>query len=169
MPLGFLRRGTVFTANAIAIVTVSCMSGLIISPHDLSSTDPGIFCTFSGLAFLPVALVFLVVGGFLSARLVTRFGMKPVLVVSMAFLTIGFLLLSRITLGTAHRSAAVNARGGVRSRLLRLPRSTLQHSLVQNTVKRGLLLVWSTLPLRWVVPSVSRSQSRSQASQQQLS
>ena len=90
MPLGFLRRGTVFTANVIAIVTVSCMSGLIFLLTIYLQQVRGYSGLSAGLAFLPVALVFLVVGGFLSARLVTRFGMKPFLVVEMAFLTIGF-------------------------------------------------------------------------------
>jgi nucleotide-binding universal stress UspA family protein len=54
------------------------------------------------VAFLPVALIFLVVGGFLSARFVTRFEMKLVLLASMISLAAGFVLLSRITVGTSY-------------------------------------------------------------------
>jgi EmrB/QacA subfamily drug resistance transporter len=100
MPLGFLRRGTVFTANAIALLTISNMSALVFLLTIYLQQIRGYSALSAGLAFLPTALVFLVVGGFLSARFVTRFGMKPVLVSSMIVLAIGFLLLSRITLTT---------------------------------------------------------------------
>ncbi|HVB12522.1 MAG TPA: MFS transporter, partial [Nitrososphaerales archaeon] len=104
MPLGFLRRGTVFTANALALVTVSVMSGMIFLLTIYLQQIRGYSALLAGIAFLPTALVFLVVGGFLSARFVTRFGMKPVLVSSMILLAFGFILLSRITLTTPYFS-----------------------------------------------------------------
>ena len=72
----------------------------------------------AGLAFLPTALVFLSVGGYLSAKLVTRFGPKPVLLVGMTIQTAGFLLL-RPALGRdplPHRTATRHARRLARSR-----------------------------------------------------
>ena len=51
-----------------------------------------------GLAFLPMGLVFLVVSGFLSARLVNRFGVKPIIILGMVLQTIGYLLLSPISI-----------------------------------------------------------------------
>jgi len=101
MPLRFLRRRGVFTANAIAIVTVSAMSGLIFILTIYLQQIRGYSALSAGIAFLPTALVFLVVGGYLSARFVTRFGMKSVLLSGMALLALGFLLLSRITLDTS--------------------------------------------------------------------
>ncbi|MGI0080475.1 MAG: hypothetical protein ACRECH_12725 [Nitrososphaerales archaeon] len=56
------------------------------------------------LLFLPTALVFLVVEGSLSARFVTRFGKKLVLISSMVLLALSFLLPSRITLSTPYFS-----------------------------------------------------------------
>jgi nucleotide-binding universal stress UspA family protein len=47
-------------------------------------------------------MVFLVVGGYLSAKLVTRFGAKPVLVVGMAVQVAGFLLLAQLSVGTSY-------------------------------------------------------------------
>ena len=102
MPLSFLRRGTVFAANALAVVTVSCMSGLIFLLTIYLQQIRGYSALAAGIAFLPTALVFLVVGGFLSARFVTRFGMKPVLIGSMILLVAGFLLLSRLSLSTSY-------------------------------------------------------------------
>jgi EmrB/QacA subfamily drug resistance transporter len=105
MPLGFLRRGTVFTANAIALVTVASMSGLIFLLTIYLQQIRGYSALSAGLAFIPTALVFLVVGGFLSAKFVARFGMKPVLLGSMIILAFGMVLLSQITLTTPYLTA----------------------------------------------------------------
>ena len=45
-----------------------------------------------------MGFVFLVSSGFLSARLVNRFGVKPLLISGMALQTIGYLLLSQISI-----------------------------------------------------------------------
>lgn len=105
MPLGFLRRGSVFTANAVSILLVSTMSSVIFLLTIFLQQLQGFSALYAGLAFLPTAIVFLVGSGFLSARFVTRFGMRPVLVSSMSVLTVGFLLLSRITLSTPYFTA----------------------------------------------------------------
>jgi EmrB/QacA subfamily drug resistance transporter len=97
MPLSFVRRTSVFTANSIAIVTVASMSGMIFLITIYLQQIRGYSALLAGIAFLPTALVFLIVGGYLSARFVSRFGMKNVLISSMVVLAIGFLLLSRIT------------------------------------------------------------------------
>jgi EmrB/QacA subfamily drug resistance transporter len=105
MPLSFLRRSTVFTANAIAVLLVSTMSSVIFLLTIFLQQLQGFSALDAGIAFVPTAFVFLVGSGFLSARFVTRFGMRPVLIASMALLTIGFLFLSRITLGTPFLTA----------------------------------------------------------------
>jgi EmrB/QacA subfamily drug resistance transporter len=97
MPLSFLRRGAVFTSNAIAVLLVSVVSSMIFLLTIYLQQIQGFSPLSAGLAFLPTGLVFLVVSGFLSARFVTRFGLKPVLVVSMIVLAFGFLLLSTIS------------------------------------------------------------------------
>lgn len=98
MPLSFLKRGTVFTANAIALLTVATMSTMIFLLTIYLQQIQGYSALSAGVAFLPTALVFLVVAGYLSARFVIRFGMRDVLVSGMVVLTIGFLLMSMITL-----------------------------------------------------------------------
>jgi EmrB/QacA subfamily drug resistance transporter len=100
MPLGFLRRGSVFIANVVAVLVTASTSGFIFLMTIYLQQLRGFSALSTGLAWLPIALVFLLVGGFLSARLVTRFGMRSVLVASMAVLSSGFLLLSRISLNT---------------------------------------------------------------------
>jgi MFS family permease len=52
----------------------------------------------TGIAFLPMSIVFLVTSGFLSARLVNRFSVKPILILGMILQTIGYLLLSNISI-----------------------------------------------------------------------
>ncbi len=97
MPLSFLRRRTPFAANAIAILIVSTVSSLIFLITIFLQQIQGFSALSAGLAFLPTGLVFLVGSGFLSARFVTRFGMRGVLVWSMVVLGAGFFLLSFIT------------------------------------------------------------------------
>jgi EmrB/QacA subfamily drug resistance transporter len=100
MPLSFLRRGTVFIANAIALLMLSAFSAMVFLLTIYLQQINGYSALSAGIDFVPSALVFFFVGGFLSARFVTRFGMKPVLVASMVLTTVGFFMLSRIGLGT---------------------------------------------------------------------
>jgi EmrB/QacA subfamily drug resistance transporter len=100
MPLSFLRRGAVFSANALAILTIAAVSSMIFLLTIFLQQIQGYSALSAGLAFLPTALVFLSVGGYLSAKLVTRFGPKPVLLVGTTIQTAGFLLLTQLHLGT---------------------------------------------------------------------
>ena len=44
-----------------------------------------------------MGIVFLIISGFLSARLVNRFGVRPILILGMVLQTVGYLLLSHIS------------------------------------------------------------------------
>src|SRR5580704_1438590 len=101
MPLTFLRRGAVFSANALAILTTSAVGAMIFLLTIYLQQIQGYTALSAGLAFLPTALIFLSVGGYLSAKLVTRFGAKPVLLVGMTIQTAGFLLLTQLSVGTS--------------------------------------------------------------------
>ena len=101
MPLSFLRRGAVFSANALAILTIAAVSSMIFLLTIYLQQIQGYSALSAGLAFLPTALVFLSVGGFLSAKLVTRFGPKPVLLVGMTIQAMGFLLLTQLAVATS--------------------------------------------------------------------
>jgi len=52
----------------------------------------------AGLAFIPMGIVFLVISAFLAERLVNRFGIKAIIILGMALQTIGYLLLSSISI-----------------------------------------------------------------------
>jgi len=102
MPLTFLSRGAVLSANALAILTTSAVGTMIFLLTIYLQEIQGYSALTAGLAFLPTAIVFLFVGGYLSAKLVARFGMKPVLITGMAIQAAGFLLLSRLAVGTQY-------------------------------------------------------------------
>ena len=98
VPLGFLRRGSIFGANAVGLLQVAASVGTIFILTNYFQQILGYSALYAGLAFVPIGVVFLVVSGFLSARLVNRFGVKPILIFGMILQTIGYLLLSRISL-----------------------------------------------------------------------
>ena len=77
LPLSFLRRSGIFRANVLAIITTAASLDNIFA-HDLSPANTGYPALSAGLAFLPTALI-VSVGGYLSAKLVTRLGPRPVL------------------------------------------------------------------------------------------
>jgi EmrB/QacA subfamily drug resistance transporter len=98
VPLGFLRRGSIFGANAVGLLQVAASVGMIFILTNYFQQILGYSALYAGLAFVPIGVVFLIVSGFLSARLVNRFGVKPILISGMILQTIGYLLLSRISL-----------------------------------------------------------------------
>jgi len=65
MPLGFLRRGAVFSANALAILTISAVSSMIFLLTIYLQTIQGYSALSAGLAFLRRPDL-LSVGGYLS-------------------------------------------------------------------------------------------------------
>ena len=98
MPLGFVRRGSIFGANAVGLLQVGSFVGMIFILTNYLQQVRGYSALSTGLAFVPMGIVFLVVSAFLSARLVNRFGVKPIIISGMALQTIGYLLLSPISL-----------------------------------------------------------------------
>jgi EmrB/QacA subfamily drug resistance transporter len=98
MPLGFLRRSSIFGANAVGLLQVAAFVGMVFILTNYLQQVRGYSALSTGLAFVPMGVVFLVASGFLSARLVNRFGIKPILISGMALQTFGYLLLSGISL-----------------------------------------------------------------------
>ncbi len=97
MPLSFLRRGAVLTANVLTLIVAGASGGLGFIITIYLQQILGYSALVTGLAFLPSAVVFLVVGGWGSSRLVNRFGVKLVLLVAMLLIVIGNLLLTLIS------------------------------------------------------------------------
>src|SRR6187200_299193 len=98
MPLGFLRRSSIFGANAVGLLQVGSFVGMVFILTNYLQQLRGYSALSAGLAFIPMGIVFLVISVFLSARLVNRFGVKPIIISGMVLQTIGYLLLSPITI-----------------------------------------------------------------------
>ena len=98
MPLGFLRRGSIFGANVVGLLQVAPFVGMVFILTNYLQQLRGYSAFSAGLAFLPMGIVFLVVSVFLSARLVNRFGVKLIIISGMALQTIGYLFLAPISI-----------------------------------------------------------------------
>jgi len=97
MPLGFLRS-SIFGANAVGLIQIAAFVAMIFILTNYFQQVLGYSALSAGIAFAPMGVVFLVVSGFLSARFVNRFGLKPIIISGMVLQTIAYLLLSPISL-----------------------------------------------------------------------
>ena len=97
MPLSFIRRGSVLTANALALVLTSIIGGisfiLTIYLQEILGYSP----LYAGIGTLPGALIFFVVGGWGASRVINRIGARKTLLISSALVTVGVLLLTPIS------------------------------------------------------------------------
>src|SRR2546425_1433565 len=87
MPLAFLRRRTTLTANVLSLFVSSSAGALIVLTVYLQQIL-GYSPLEAGLAFLPAAAIFFVVGGWGSSWVMNRLGMKRGLVASSAVVTL---------------------------------------------------------------------------------
>ncbi len=97
MPLGFIRRGSVLTANALALVLTSIVGGISFMMTIYFQDILGYSPLQAGLLVLPPALIFFSVGGWGAARIVDRYGVRKTLMLSSALVAIGVLLLTPIS------------------------------------------------------------------------
>src|SRR3989442_5992774 len=102
IPLSFLRRGNILAANAMGLIFTSSAGGLIFLLTIYLQQILNFSAPAAGVAFLPPALIFFFVGGWGSSWLTDRFGMKPVLILSMALVTLGSALLIPITVASGY-------------------------------------------------------------------
>ena len=102
MPIAFLRRGTVFTANVLALILTSSAGGVIFLLTIYLQRVSGYLPLAAGLEFVPAALIFFFVGGWGSSWLVSRLGLKQVLVISMTLITLGSALLTQISVTSGY-------------------------------------------------------------------
>ena len=87
-----------FLANALALLQIAPYVAMVFILTNYLQQALGYSAFFTGLAFVPMGAVFLVVSAFLSARLVNYFGVKSTIISGMILQTIGYLLLSRISI-----------------------------------------------------------------------
>jgi EmrB/QacA subfamily drug resistance transporter len=98
MPLGFMRRGIVFWSNALAMLQLAAFVAMTFILTNYFQQALGYSALSTGLALAPMGVVFLITSAFLAAPLVNRFGVRPSLILSMVLQTVGYLLLSRISI-----------------------------------------------------------------------
>ena len=96
MPLGFLRKGSIFAANALALLQLAGYVGLVFILTNYFQQVLGYSALSTGLAFLPVSVMFMGVSAFLSSRLVGWFGVRKTIISGMVIQTIGYVLLSSV-------------------------------------------------------------------------
>jgi len=101
MPLAFLRRRTTLTANVLSLVVSSSAGALIVLTVYLQGIL-GYSPLDAGLAFLPAAAIFFFVGGWGSSWLMNRLGLKRVLVISTAFVTLGLAMLAPLPVAAGY-------------------------------------------------------------------
>ena len=97
MPLGFIRRGSVLKANAIALVLTSVVGGISFIMTQYFQNVLGYSALDAGLLVLPPALIFFFVGGWGAARIINRLGMKRTMMISSGLIAVGTLLLTPIS------------------------------------------------------------------------
>ena len=98
MPLGFLRRSSIFGANAVGLLQFAAFVAMVFILTNYLQQVRGYSALSAGLVFLPGGIVSLVTSGFFSAQLVNRFGVKPIIISGLALQTIAYLLLSSISI-----------------------------------------------------------------------
>lgn len=97
MPLSFLSRGSVLTANALALVLTSIVGGISFILTIYLQTVLGYSPIYAALGVLPAALIFFFVGGWGAARVMDRLGAKKTLIISSVIITAGTGLLLPIS------------------------------------------------------------------------
>lgn len=97
MPLGFLRRGTVLTANILGLVIASTVVGVSFIITIYLQQILGYSPFYAGLGSLPGAIIFFIVGGWGASRFVNRYGVRRTLVASTILITVGTALLITIS------------------------------------------------------------------------
>jgi dipeptide/tripeptide permease len=97
MPLSFIRRGSVLTANALALVLTSIVGGISFILTIYMQNILGYSAESAGLAILPGALIFFLVGGWGASWVMGKIGVRKTLLASTALVTLGVSLLTTIS------------------------------------------------------------------------
>lgn len=95
IPLGLFRRRAVAGANALMFLASAAFFPMFLFASQYMQQVLGFTALASGLAFVPMALTVTACSGYLSARVVARFGAAPVVTGAMITMAAGLLLLVR--------------------------------------------------------------------------
>src|SRR5467141_2124236 len=97
IPPAFLRRGSVLTANTLALVLTSTVGGVSFIITIYLQNILGYSPLYAGLGTLPGAVIFFLVGGWGASRIMNRLGARRTLLVSTGLATVGIALLTVIS------------------------------------------------------------------------
>ncbi len=97
LPIAFLRRGSVMTANLLGLILASTVVGLAFIITIYLQQVLGYSPLLAGIGSLPGAVIFFIVGGWGASRIVGRFGVRRTLLASTALITAGYALLTQIS------------------------------------------------------------------------
>lgn len=98
MPISFLRRKTMLSANSMAMILTATVGSLIFAQTIFLQQVLNYSPLYTGLLFLPQAVIFAITSGYLSSRLANRFGARKVASAGMVLTAIGFLVLTTISI-----------------------------------------------------------------------
>jgi EmrB/QacA subfamily drug resistance transporter len=108
MPLRIFRSRALSSANAIVFLLGASMFGMWFFVSLYLQQVLGYSPLKAGLAFLPMTLT-IVVGSTLASRLVTRVGVKPLLIGGMLSQAVGLLLFSQVSAGDDYLTGVLPA------------------------------------------------------------
>ncbi len=97
IPPAFLKRGSVLTANTLALVLTSTVGGVSFIITIYLQNILGYSPLYAGLGTLPSAVIFFLVGGWGASRIMNRLGARRTLLVSTSLATMGIALLTVIS------------------------------------------------------------------------
>ena len=97
IPPAFLKRGSVLTANTLALVLTSTVGGVSFIITIYLQNILGYSPLYAGLGTLPSAVIFFLVGGWGASRIMNRLGARRTLLMSTSLATVGIALLTVIS------------------------------------------------------------------------
>src|SRR5262249_31908184 len=98
MPFGIFRSRTLTGANVVGLLLGASLFSMFYFISLYMQQVLGYSPIHAGLSYLPLAVTIIVAAG-VGGQLVTRFGFKPILAAGMAFVALGLLYWSQISVG----------------------------------------------------------------------
>ena len=102
MPLEFIRRGSVLTANVLALVLTSIVGGIAFIMTIYFQNILGYSAIGASLLILPPGILWFLVGGWGASRILNRYGAKRTLLLSTSLMAVGTALLTQIAVAGSY-------------------------------------------------------------------
>ncbi len=102
MPLEFIRRGSVLTANVIALVLTSIVGGIAFIMTIYFQNILGYSAIGASLLILPPGLLWFLVGGWGASRILNRYGARRTILLASALMATGTALLTTMSVNGSY-------------------------------------------------------------------